>query len=114
MRQAARSAGFLQGKTVAEQGRAYWTLTLWEDLRSMQSFFGSGAHLRAMPFLRKWCTEACVTHVSWESEQLPEMAQALEILRAQGKFAFLPHASVQHASQQLPKDVVIRWEGKLS
>lgn len=99
------------GKTIFEKGRTFWTVTLWNDLPAMQSFFGSGAHLRAMPKLRGWCEEACVTHLAWQTSELPTPSEALELLRKQGKFTTLKNPSPLQVAAALPERVTIRFEG---
>lgn len=111
IRQASQSAGLISGKTVFEKGSAFWTLTLWQDQAAMQQFMGSGAHLRAMPKLRDWCQEACVTHLPWSDSTLPNPEQALSLLKERGKFSVLKKPSPLHKEGKLPEKLVIRYEG---
>jgi len=65
-RQAVRAAGFAGGRLLIDKHRTYWTLTLWDNEKSMKAFRGSGAHGRVMPKLVEWCDEAAYAH--WITE----------------------------------------------
>jgi len=42
MKQAIESAGLIVGRTVFEPPKRFWTITLWQDPKSMRRFVGSG------------------------------------------------------------------------
>ncbi|MGZ3696581.1 MAG: hypothetical protein ACXWP5_00690 [Bdellovibrionota bacterium] len=101
-KQAAASPALLAGRTAVGRGLVFWTTTLWEDLPSMQKFLVSGAHLKAMPKLRRWCKHAAVRHLTTNEAVLPEMAQIDELLRLSPKFSPLDHADADHAAKKIP------------
>jgi hypothetical protein len=81
--QAAKTAGFLGGYTLADRHRAFWTMTAWKDEASMRAYRGSGAHRAVMPKLANWCDEAAVAH--WQADAFPTWAEAWQRISASGR-----------------------------
>src|SRR5882672_1529429 len=84
-RQAKNSAGcrgFLTRKT---RGLAFWTITLWDDEKSMYAFFMKSPHREAMPKLAYWCDEACVGHWLQESATVPAWDDATRKMLEHGR-----------------------------
>jgi len=55
VRQARRSPGFQAGQLATEPGRAFWTITAWEDQAAIRRYRDSGVHSQTMPKLKAWC-----------------------------------------------------------
>jgi len=102
LQQARAAEGLLQGVVIADSLLTFYTLTLWQDQKSMQKYMGSGAHLRAMPKLRGICSEAATTRTSWSESRLPSAPEALALLRSAPKFVPLEHPSPNHDARILP------------
>ena len=85
IRQLRQSSGFLVGGIARDSGGGRWTITLWRDTASALGYRNSGAHLRSMPKLEHWCSEASVAH--WEQDEigLPAPREILERMRAIGR-----------------------------
>jgi hypothetical protein len=75
-RQVSRSQGFRAGRLLVDAHRTFWTLTAWEDERSMKAFRGSGAHSQVMPRLFQWCDEAAYAHWMPAEEKLADWTEA--------------------------------------
>jgi hypothetical protein len=48
-RQVLRATGFLGGRLLLDAKRTFWTLTVSESERAMNTFRGGGLHAQAMP-----------------------------------------------------------------
>lgn len=96
-RQAARAEGFLGGSLLGGRGRAFRTMTAWENEASMRAYMTGGAHRTAMPRLMHWCDEASVTHWIEPGEALPSWTEAVRRMRAEGRISKVRHPSPRHA-----------------
>ena len=86
LREIRRAPGFLQGRLLADRHLAFWTLTLWNDERSLRTWRGQGAHGKSMPKLKHWCDEAGVAR--WdvtEDASLPDWPACHRQLTQQGR-----------------------------
>lgn len=98
-RQTVRAAGFVGGRLLVNQGRTFWTLTVWETEHAMKTFRGSGAHTKVMPKLRHWCDEASYAHWTLNDGRLPGWPEAYEHLVAEGKSSPVTFPSENHKAQ---------------
>jgi hypothetical protein len=77
-RQIQRSPGYLGGELMPDfRRRVFWTVTLWESAEAMRRYRNTGAHMRAMPKLLRWCDEAGVAGWDIVDDALPSR----EVLR---------------------------------
>jgi hypothetical protein len=102
-RQVVRSAGFVGGRLLVDAHRTYWTLTVWENEKTMKAFRGSGAHGRVMPRLAKWCDEAAYAHWETADEIIPEWPEAYEHLVRDGKLSRVENPSADQTGRRFPK-----------
>lgn len=93
-REAARAPGFRTGAVLADRGRVFWTLTLWDDAASMRAFLKQGAHRRVAPKLFDWCDEARTVHFA--ASALPDWGEAHARLVADGFAYRLRHPNAAH------------------
>lgn len=98
-KQAKSSESFLQGKLKFGLDLTFWTMTMWKDEESMKKYRNSGAHLKAMPKLLNWCSEASV--VSWVEEKntIPTWKQAYSLLQQRGRLSKIKNPSNNHISK---------------
>ena len=59
----------------------------------MRAFRASGAHLKAMPRLLRWCDEASIAHRTTADTALPSMDEAFELMRQSGRLSKVHHPS---------------------
>lgn len=78
IRQAKADPKCLAGATYMGPGLTFWTATLWENEEAMKQYMRTGAHLKAMPFLVQWCSEATTGRLQTDSPVIPRK----EILRS--------------------------------
>lgn len=85
--QARRTAGFLNG-TLAFSPRklVFYTLTVWQDGPSMMGFRQSGNHLKFVPRLADWGSEAASAGWKVSSARLPDWDEVYEALQTNGRF----------------------------
>ena len=50
-RQLRKQPGFRGGKLLVDRNLTFWTMTLWDDERTMRAYRDSGAHREVMPKL---------------------------------------------------------------
>lgn len=68
-----RSAdGCISLALLKDKNRVFWTLTMWEDERSVKAFMTSGSHRKAMPSLADWADEASVVHWHQDHAERPD------------------------------------------
>jgi hypothetical protein len=84
-RQVRRSPGFITGWLSNDSEWGFWTSTVWQSADTMRAFRNSGAHLKAMPKLLRWCNEAAFVHWEQQDERAPEPAIAYERLAREGQ-----------------------------
>jgi hypothetical protein len=65
---------------------------------SMKGFRNSGAHLRAMPRLAKWCDEASYVHWEQEGESIPSADAIFDRLRDGGTLSKVHFPSAAHSA----------------
>jgi len=102
-RQTVRAAGFLGGRLLIDAHRTYWTLTTWENEKTMKSFRGSGAHARVMPRLVEWCDEASYAHWITNASSIPTWVEAYEQLVVDGRLSRVAHPSPDHEARHFPQ-----------
>ncbi|MEO8020083.1 MAG: DUF3291 domain-containing protein [Pseudomonadota bacterium] len=95
-KQAMRSAGCRGLVSRKTRGLAFWTLTLWDDEKSLKAFLMASPHREAMPKLAGWCDEACVTHWTQDEASMPDWASATQRLRDNGRLVRVAHPSEAH------------------
>jgi Domain of unknown function (DUF3291) len=97
-RQTVCAQGFVGGRLLIDNLHTYWTLTVWEDEKSMKAFRGSGSHASVMPKLAEWCDEAAYTH--WTADRLiPSWPEAYERLVSEGRLSRVARPSQDHESR---------------
>jgi hypothetical protein len=101
--QVRRALGFYGGRLLIDVRLTFWTLTVWEDERSMKSFRGSGAHAKVMPRLAQWCDEASYAHWTPTGDSVPLWPEAYEHLTAEGHLSRVSHPSPDHEARHFPK-----------
>ena len=72
------SSGLISVKTSRGDGLEFWTLTTWENLKSMQDFARSGAHLKAMKIIGRIAKGTKSMH--WETYTIPGWKEAKDKL----------------------------------
>jgi hypothetical protein len=86
--QARRTTGFLNGTLAfSPQGTVFWTLTVWQDGAAMKRFRESGSHLKFIPKMADWGSEASTAAWKVVDGRLPTWDEAYEALRKCGRFA---------------------------
>lgn len=80
-----KAPGFLMGKLLADRNRAFWTMSMWEDLDSMRAFRNSRVHAATMPNAARWCDEASVVHWETQADELPDWDEAHRRMSESGK-----------------------------
>lgn len=80
------------------RGLAFWTLTMWDDEKSMRSFVAQSPHREVMPKLSAWCDEASVAHWLQESGAMPEWSAAAQVLLECGRLLRVAHPSDAHSN----------------
>jgi len=86
-RQTRRSPGFLAGWLGNEPPLAFWTSTVWQSADAVRAFRASGAHLKAMPKLLRWCDEAAFARWEQPDDQVPDATCAYERLAREGRLS---------------------------
>jgi hypothetical protein len=102
-RQTARAPGFVGGRLLIDNLHTYWTLTVWEDEKSMKAFRGSGSHAQVMPKLAEWCDEAAYAHWTAEDRLIPSWLDAYERLLSDGRLSRVARPSQDHESRRFRK-----------
>jgi hypothetical protein len=100
-RQALRTPGCHGACTRKTRGLAFWTLTMWDDEKSMRSFVSQSPHREVMPKLSGWCDEASVAHWVQESVAMPEWSTATRVLLERGRLLRVTHPSDAHKKGEL-------------
>ena len=98
MRQARASDGMLGGTLAVGRGFSFWTITAWRDEAAMLAYRNKGAHGRAMPKLKTWCSEASVVRWAAPDAHLPSVAEAARRLGGEGKLSKVRAPSPGHAA----------------
>jgi len=92
--------GFLMGKLLADRHRAFWTMSMWEDLDSMRAFRNSRAHAGIMPNAARWCDEASVVHWETQADELPDWDEAHRRMSESGKPSPLKFPSADYKARR--------------
>jgi heme-degrading monooxygenase HmoA len=103
-RQALKAPGCQGVRTRKTRGLAFWTLTVWDDEKSMRSFVAQSPHREVMPKLSKWCDEAAVAHWMQTSGPHPEWSLATRTLLENGRLLRVARPSESHAKGQINVD----------
>ena len=111
--QSLRADGLVGLQLLRDRQHAYWTLTLWQDMQSMEAFRNRGAHGSAMRHLARWCDESAAAHWLVSEEELVELSrpqwnQLQQRLMQLGHFAALPMASAAQRARSIPAPAVGR------
>ena len=103
--QAQKSDGNLGADALADANNAWWSVSAWQDRRSMQAFVDQQPHLGIEEHLDRFCDEA--TFVDWEqaSPDLPDWQTGYQHLVADGKAATLTHPSDANQTRAFPPPV---------
>lgn len=99
--QAERSPGCRGAQVRKTQGLAFWTLTYWDDEKSLRQYMLRGPHREAMPKLAHWCDESAVTHWQHEGTDCPGWDVATTRLAEQGRLSRVEHPSDLHKSGRI-------------
>jgi hypothetical protein len=97
-RQAQRSSGYLAGYFALGSGLTFWTVTTWADAEAMRAYRNGGAHVRAMPRLIGWCSEASVAHWEQGGTEPPLPTEAARRLGSEGKLSKVRQPTAAHVS----------------
>ena len=101
-RQAKSAPGTLALALLADAGRAFWTLTVWDEEPSMRAFMMSGAHRGVMPRLLDWCDAAFLVHWTQDSAEPPSWAEAHRRMASDGRRSRLRFPSPAHERFEVP------------
>ena len=112
-RQAKSAQGALAVAVLADGGRAFWTLTVWDEEPSMRAFMAAGAHGRVMPRLRDWCDEAFVVHWARDSPEPPSWVEAHRRMMSEGRRSRVRVPSPAHERFEIPAPRAGRGELRL-
>jgi quinol monooxygenase YgiN len=85
-----------------DRNRVFWTMTLWEDERSMNAYRTSGSHRKVMPRLADWADEASMVHWYQDHSARPDWIEAARRMRAEGRPSKLRHPGPHHADLSFP------------
>ncbi len=99
MRQAQSALGYLGGR-LNREGRAFWTVSVWEDEDAMRAYRQSGAHKDAMRRVNDWCDELATAHWVQETVEMPGWEDIARRV-AEGRFLKLQHASPRHLAREV-------------
>ena len=99
--QAMKTPGCRGTRTRKTRGLAFWTLTVWDDAKSMHSFVANAPHREAIPKLSKWCDEASVAHWTQDSGAMPEWSVATHALVETGRLLRVVRPSDAHMKGQI-------------
>ncbi len=99
-RQVEGMAGFFGGRLLIDVNRTFWTLTVWETEQVMKAFRGSGAHVRVMPKLQRWCDEAAYAHWITSDPGVPTWQEAYTQLVGEGRLSRVTNPSSNHIARQ--------------
>ncbi|MGB9067978.1 MAG: antibiotic biosynthesis monooxygenase [Candidatus Acidiferrales bacterium] len=102
LRQVRRSSGFLGGALMRDDGKAFWTVTVWTDAKAMEDYRIAGIHRAAMPKLLNWCDEASVVHWTPDSADVPSWPQACGRMVAEGRASKVNNPSPAHLAFRIP------------
>jgi hypothetical protein len=83
---------------------AFWTSTVWQNLEAMRAFRNSGAHLKAMPKLLRWCDEASFVHWEQGDARVPDISAAFDRLLREGKLSKVLKPSARHQAGHTVSD----------
>lgn len=98
-----RSAkGCISLALLKDKNRVFWTMTMWEDERSMKAFMTSDPHGKAMPRLADWADEASVVHWHQDHAERPDWNEAARRMRAEGRPTRIRHPSPHHDDLSFP------------
>jgi len=98
-----RSAkGCISLALLKDRNRVFWTMTMWQDERSMKAYMTSGSHREAMPSLADWADEASVAHWNQEHAERPDWNEAARRMRVEGRPVRLHHPSPHHNDLSFP------------
>jgi len=88
--------------TLFDRKLVFWTLTVWDAPQSMYRFLGTGAHLKVMPFLSEWCSEAATAHsVYFDLASIPSIKDCDMLIRRAAKFSAVQNPSKNHKDRHL-------------
>ncbi|GGO97432.1 DUF3291 domain-containing protein [Stakelama pacifica] len=94
--QTGRAEGFVRGSLLRDRKLTFWTMTLWREQADMKRYMASGAHLKAMPRLSRWCDEASVVHWTQDDAAAPDWREADRRMREAGRPSKVRHPSADH------------------
>jgi hypothetical protein len=100
-RQALMTRGCQGARTRKTRGLAFWTLTMWDDEKSMRSFVAQSPHREVIPKLAVWCDEASVAHWTQDSGDMPGWSAAAEVLLGSGRLLRVARPSDAHKKGQV-------------
>lgn len=101
--QVERASGFCGGRLLVDSRLTFWTLTAWDNERSMKAFRGAGAHSRVMPKLFRWCDEAAYAHWLAADDIVPDWRDAHAHLQSEGRLSRVAHPSSDHNARRFPE-----------
>ena len=100
--QVRKASGCISLALLRDKNRAFWTMTMWADERSMRAYMTSGSHRKAMPGLADWADEASVVHWFQDPPERPDWTEAARRMRAEGRPAKLRHPDPHHTDLSFP------------
>jgi hypothetical protein len=112
-RQAQKSIGFLGGRLMRDKSKAFWTITVWSDIKSMEAYRVAKMHGAAMPKLMDWCDEASIAHWTQDSPAVPQWLEAYKRMAREGRPSKVRQPSPAHVAFQVPALVPTRFCGEL-
>lgn len=102
--QARRTPGFLNGTlALSPRGMVFYTLTVWQDGPAMMGFRKSGSHLKFVPKMADWGSEAASAVWKVADGRLPGWDQAHEALRTHGRFIPVEAPNNNHRNGVIPQ-----------
>jgi hypothetical protein len=103
VRQLKKESRFIKGKLLIDRKLTFCTLTAWASEQDMRDYRNSGAHLKAMPKLIRWCDEAHAAHWTQEGIELPDWNEAYRHITApEARVSKVHHPSKDHATKNFP------------
>ena len=101
--QARRTPGFMNGTLAFSPRRmVFYTLTVWQDGPAMMGFRESGSHVKFVPKLGNWGSEAAAAGWKVADGRLPAWDEAYEALRTQGRFIPVDVPNNNHRNGVIP------------
>jgi hypothetical protein len=97
----ARAPGLVAASLRREDGRTFWSLTLWRGIGPMAGFRNDDPHRSWMGSVEALCDESAWRRVPWPERQLPEWPEAQRLLAAEPHFTAMDKVSADQLARRI-------------